>query len=363
MIRGGEENEDEITSFDRNMLSGDSLENTSWIDLNEDAASNEAENNDHINELSTGVRIQRIAKKDYHDGSKSGERINYNNKEKKTTVRQYVRSKMPRLRWTPDLHLSFVHAIERLGGQERATPKAVLQLMNVRGLSISHVKSHLQMYRSKKLDESGRVIGQSNRLYNIQRRNQFSAKAPFHQLRFKNGGIVFERHGDCTFDFPPNPKSSSYSTHLVNNRYQQLSNIPRHFHAMQEDQSVEGRKWKRPQNEFKEKESSISNSRSQSFCNISIGKIGINDQLKSSIVLDRKPNKSLSLDLPLRHGQIMKDQQKTTMVSRKEKFPCDLQLSLSLGLNNDHKGCKKGGESDISTKLSLAFTPHSSTAN
>ena len=32
-------------------------------------------------------------------------------------VRPYVRSKMPRLRWTPDLHLRFVHAVERLGGQ------------------------------------------------------------------------------------------------------------------------------------------------------------------------------------------------------------------------------------------------------
>lgn len=34
------------------------------------------------------------------------------------SVRQYIRSKTPRLRWTPDLHLCFVRAVERLGGQE-----------------------------------------------------------------------------------------------------------------------------------------------------------------------------------------------------------------------------------------------------
>lgn len=34
------------------------------------------------------------------------------------SVRQYVRSKTPRLRWTPDLHLCFVHAVETLGGQD-----------------------------------------------------------------------------------------------------------------------------------------------------------------------------------------------------------------------------------------------------
>ncbi|XP_042397264.1 putative Myb family transcription factor At1g14600 isoform X1 [Zingiber officinale] len=74
-------------------------------------------------------------------------------------VRQYTRSKLPRLKWTPDLHHLFVNAIQRLGGQDsthrsQATPKLVLQLMDVRGLTISHVKSHLQMYRSLRSDLS-----------------------------------------------------------------------------------------------------------------------------------------------------------------------------------------------------------------
>ncbi|KAL5211448.1 hypothetical protein ABZP36_022295 [Zizania latifolia] len=92
------------------------------------------------------------------DGGGRGGKSEENGEQRMSSVRQYNRSKMPRLRWTPDLHMAFVHAVERLGGQERATPKLVLQMMNVRGLSIAHVKSHLQMYRSKKLDHEGRQI-------------------------------------------------------------------------------------------------------------------------------------------------------------------------------------------------------------
>lgn len=53
--------------------------------------------------------------------SSSNSTVEENENNKKTSsssVRPYVRSKLPRLRWTPDLHLRFVHAVQRLGGQE-----------------------------------------------------------------------------------------------------------------------------------------------------------------------------------------------------------------------------------------------------
>ncbi|KAK4358066.1 hypothetical protein RND71_023676 [Anisodus tanguticus] len=53
----------------------------------------------------------------------------------------------PRLKWTPDLHQRFVDAVAQLGGPDKATPKSLMRVMNIHGLTLYHLKSHLQKYR------------------------------------------------------------------------------------------------------------------------------------------------------------------------------------------------------------------------
>ncbi|KAG4206178.1 hypothetical protein ERO13_A04G147200v2 [Gossypium hirsutum] len=68
----------------------------------------------------------------------------------------------PRLKWTPQLHQRFVEAVNQVGGADKATPKSLMRIMGISGLTLYHLKSHLQKYRLGKFQQT--EICHSNKL-------------------------------------------------------------------------------------------------------------------------------------------------------------------------------------------------------
>ncbi len=61
------------------------------------------------------------------------------------------------MRWTPELHREFIHAVDQLGGLEIATPKGIMSLMSTAGMTLQHIKSHLQKYRLQEVPSGKRA--------------------------------------------------------------------------------------------------------------------------------------------------------------------------------------------------------------
>ncbi|WOK98330.1 putative transcription factor KAN2 isoform X2 [Canna indica] len=124
----------------------------------------------------------------------------------------------PRMRWTAALHGRFVHAVELLGGHERATPKSVLELMDIKDLTLAHVKSHLQMHRTLK-NTTDRSIASSGQHDGFEMNS--SLEKNFDEPNYMEGRYRSEssaaQHGIINKDDLPNWRTNLLRRSCLNN--------------------------------------------------------------------------------------------------------------------------------------------------
>ncbi|KAG8374443.1 hypothetical protein BUALT_Bualt11G0132400 [Buddleja alternifolia] len=265
--------------------------------------------------------------------------------QKKPYVRPYVRSKMTRLRWTPDLHLRFLSAVERLGGEDRATPKLVLQLMNIKGLNIAHVKSHLQMYRSKKIDHDPNqgsltdqklfMEGADQNIYNL---IQLPLLPSFNQrnhsnIRYEDSSWNGHRkwiHNSTTGFY------SSLTEKILSSHYYNSANLD---HSSRLSSFDEGSVW---QTNKDSKNNEFGSLHKQEF--------------SQSQFIRQNPIQLNSLNLikprNIHHHEL----------KRKASSDCELDLNLSLGIESRNDELKGTVEDDENLLLSLYTTTTSSSS-
>ncbi|KAF1874403.1 hypothetical protein Lal_00029829 [Lupinus albus] len=80
----------------------------------------------------------------------------------------------PRMKWTPELHQRFIDAINQLGGVEKATPKSLMRVMGIPGLTLLGKSPHMETSSDNKQDhiEINNSYGHYSRETSTENQNQ-----------------------------------------------------------------------------------------------------------------------------------------------------------------------------------------------
>eukprot|EP01018_Ginkgo_biloba_P026503 Gb_25992 [translate_table: standard] len=301
-------------------------------------------------------------------------------------LRKYDRSRAPRLRWTPDLHRRFVIAVQHLGGHGKATPKAILQHMDVKGLTLWHIKSHLQMYRSLKNDGNTQnefklkasqklfqleqfYVAEANRVRNVRTKPScFSASSDHHSSKssFRMEQNTFptpkQNSDETSRDMAIGNRcilssSSKFDPKLVQRRpndnkvdqyYSLIDGAGRTLSSYEQvkyhEQTInnDGIRLDRLRSEYKEATTSIPCAKNYIRSNsMSTGKIEFNPQLQDkmgnyfvAVVLDRQsPRKQQEPDF-LEERSTPRELQLIERLSEGEQKQEDMDIIISLCMNN-----------------------------
>ncbi|XP_022997778.1 myb-related protein 1-like [Cucurbita maxima] len=176
----------------------------------------------------------------------------------------------PRLKWTPELHQRFVDAVVHLGGAHKATPKSLMRAMGITGLTLYHLKSHLQKYRLGKTQkpENHSMNENMKRLHEqieVQRHLQLriEAQGKYLQRVLRRAQEMIAGYGCCSEALEEAKAELSELASMVSYGYQsdevretRMGSIDSSLTSLEEAPTVKTKKKKRKGNRDEEEQSS-----------------------------------------------------------------------------------------------------------